>query len=93
MTFDECRAVLTAIRRNQGTRCPIIRVDYGGSVLKGRLVRCDSDPEHAPSVKPPFGLLVLEDPGLSRRPEVMLQIADLASGAIRDAEEPAGVFA
>jgi hypothetical protein len=44
MTFDECQDVLTRIRRKQGTRCPVIRVDYGGSVFKGRLVRCDSDP-------------------------------------------------
>jgi hypothetical protein len=92
MTFDECQTVLTAIRRNQKTRCPVIRVDYGGSMFKGRLIRCDSDPEHTPKVKPPFGLLVLEDPGLSRRPEMILQIADLATGAIRDGEEAAGVL-
>jgi hypothetical protein len=88
MTFDECRSVLTTIRRQQGTRCPVIRVDYGGSVFQGRLVRSDSDPEHGAKVRPPFGLLVLEDQGLTRRPELMLQIADLSTGAIRDGSGP-----
>lgn len=93
MTFDDCRAALAAIRRKQGTRSPILRVDYGGAVFRGRLVRCDSDPEHAGAVKPPYGLLVLEDLGLGRRPEMILQIADLVPGAIREAEDQAGTAA
>jgi hypothetical protein len=87
MTFDECRTVLTTIRGQQGTRCPVIRVDYAGSVFKGRLVRCDSDPEHRAKVRPPFGLLVLEELGPTRRPEMILQIADLVPGAIHDGDE------
>lgn len=89
MTFDECQNVVTRLRREQGTRCPLIRVDYGGSIFHGRLVRNDADPENRPRVRPPFGLLVLEELGLSRKPEMMLQIADLVSGAIRDGKEGA----
>ena len=46
MTFDECHKALIEARRKQGTRCPIIRVDAGGSTYRGRLRRADSDPEH-----------------------------------------------
>jgi hypothetical protein len=84
MTFDECLAVLTAIRRNQGTRTPIVRVEYGGSQFRGRVVRCDADPEHRERVRRPYGLLVLQDPSLANRPDMMFQISDLVSGAIRD---------
>jgi hypothetical protein len=88
MTFDECLAVMTAIRRNQGTRSPLVRLDYGGSQFGGRVVRCDADPEHRERVHRPYGLLVLQDPGLANRPDMMFQIADLVSGAIRDAQQP-----
>lgn len=84
MTFEQCQRALTSIRRRQGTRCPIVRVDYGGSVYRGRLVRSDSDPEHRARCKSPDGYLVLEDPALGRRPEVMLHIATLDPDAIRE---------
>ena len=83
MTFDECQKAMLAIRRKQGTRCPIIRVDYGGSIFQGRVRRCDSDPEHRPAATP-YGVLVLEDPGLGRGPETVLQIASIAKGGIHD---------
>ncbi len=86
MTFDQCQNALTFIRRRQGTRCPMVRIDFGGSVYRGRLVRSDSDPEHRGKVKPPSGFLVLEDPDVGRRPEIMLQIATLEPDAI--AEHP-----
>jgi hypothetical protein len=85
MTFEECERELTSIRRRQGTRCPLVRVDYGGSMYEGRLARADSDPEH--SQKAPFGVLVLENPGLSRGPQTILQIANIRDGAIRDPGE------
>lgn len=84
MTFDQCQEALTAIRRRQGTRYPTIRVDYGGAAYRGRLCRSDSDPEHRPRVKPPDGYLVLEDPREGRRPEILLRIATLEPGSIRD---------
>ncbi len=85
MTFDECHEKLVAIRRKQGTRCPVIRVDYGGSIFQGRLSRADSDPEHRSEAKSPYGVLVLESPGLARGPQTVLQIASIAAESIRDA--------
>lgn len=82
MTFEECHRQLVAIRRQQGTRCPLVRVDYGGSIYQGRLTRSDSDPEHRRDSASPFGVLVLETLGLGRGPETVLQIANIPSGAI-----------
>lgn len=87
MTFDECRTIVTRIRREQGTRCPLVRIDYGGTAFRGRLVRNDADPENRERVRPPYGLLVLEEISADRRPEMMLQIADLVTGAIHDGKE------
>ena len=85
MTFEECHQQLVSIRRNQGTRCPVIRVDFGGSTFQGRLARADSDPEHVQEPKSPYGVLVLEDPGLGRGPQTILQIASIPPGAIHGA--------
>ena len=84
MTFEECQKAMLDIRRKQGTRCPIVRVDYGGSIFQGRVRRCDSDPEHRPAAATPYGVLVLEDPGLGRGPETVLQIASIAPSGIKD---------
>ena len=81
MTFDECRREIESIRTKQGTRRPLIRVDYGGSCYRGRLARADSDGA-ARYASSPFGVLVIEDPGLARAPETILQIASIAPGAI-----------
>ena len=85
MTFDECERELDVIRRKQGTRLPVIRVDYGGSCYKGRLSRSDSEPENRPPAPIPFGILVLEEPGLACGPQTILQIASISLGAISDA--------
>jgi hypothetical protein len=87
MTVDECHAALVAIRRRQGTRCPLIRVDCGGAAYRGRLVRADSDPEHRATSSSPFGILVLGALGLTRGPETVLQIASIPEGGIRELEE------
>jgi hypothetical protein len=84
MTFDECQRELETIRRRQGTPMPMIRVDYGGSCYKGRLSRSDSDPDNRPPASTPFGVLVLEEPGLVRGPQTILQIASIDLGAISD---------
>jgi len=84
MTFDECQREVESIRRKQGTSRPLLRVDYGGSTYKGRLARVDSDPETRPGGQSPFGVLVLEEPGLVRTPQTILQIASIAPGSIRD---------
>jgi len=84
MTFEECQKELETLRRKQGTPRPLIRVDYGGSSYNGRLARADSDPDNRPQAHSPFGVLVLEEPGLARMPQTILQIASIAPGAIRD---------
>ena len=83
MTFEQCHANLLAIRRRQGTRCPAVKVAYNGTVYQGRLTRADSDPEFRPSGSP-FGVLVLENLGLTRGPETILQIASIPEDGIAD---------
>jgi hypothetical protein len=87
MTFDECSTTLANIRRKQGTRCPLVRVDYAGAVFRGRVARADSDPEFRPDNSSPYGVLVLENLGLSRSPETILQIANIPAGGVKELEE------
>ncbi len=84
MTFDECQQELEVIRRRQGTRLPVIRVNCGGSSYRGKLSRSDSDPDNRPPASIPFGVLVLEQPGLVRGPKTILQIDSIDLGAISD---------
>jgi len=81
MTFEQCQTVLVAIRREQGTRCPLVRVDYAGTVVRGRLARADSDPEFRRGDSP-FGVLVVESLGLARGPETILQIANIPADGL-----------
>ncbi len=84
MTFEQCQANLMTIRRRQGTRCPVVKVAYNGKIYQGRLTRADSDPENRRASASPFGVLVLENLGLGRGPETILQIADIPDDGIRD---------
>jgi hypothetical protein len=84
MTFEQCHANLLAIRRRQGTRCPAVKVAYNGTVYQGRLTRADSDPEFRRPQGSPFGVIVLENLGLSRAPETILQIASIPVNGIAD---------
>ena len=86
MTFEQCQTVLVSIRRKQGTRCPLVRVDYAGTVVRGRLARADSDPEFRRGDSP-FGVLVLESLGLSRGPETILQIASIPADGLRSLDD------
>jgi hypothetical protein len=86
MTFEECHEHLVSIRRRQGTRHPLVRVDCGGLVYRGRLARSDSDPEYRKPINAPFGILVLESLGLTRGPETILQIANIAEDGIHELE-------
>ncbi len=83
MTFEQCHANLLTIRRRQGTRCPAVKVAYNGAVYQGRLKRADSDPESRPAATP-FGVIVLENLGLIRGPETILQIASIPDDGIAD---------
>ena len=82
MTFEQCHQNLTAIRRKQGTKTPLIRVDYGGTAYHGRLGRADSDPERRRSNNSPYGVLILESVGLAPGPETILQISSIPEGGI-----------
>ena len=84
MTFEQCHANLLAIRRKQGTRCPAVKVAYNGMIYQGRLTRADSDPEFRRASSSPFGVLVLENLGLGRGPETILQIASIPEDGIAD---------
>jgi hypothetical protein len=86
MTFEQCHANLAAIRRKQGTPCPVVRVASNGVVYSGRLKRADSDlaSRPGPGAGSPFGVLVLENLGLARGPETILQIASIPEGGILD---------
>ena len=89
MTFEECHENLVAIRRKQGTPCPAVRVAYNGVVYSGRVKRADSDPEVRRSSTSPFGVLVLENLGLCRGPETILQIASIPENGILDLQQTA----
>jgi hypothetical protein len=90
MTFEQCQHALVAIRRKQGTRYPLVRVDCGGAVYRGRLARADSDPEFVNDRSSPYGVLVLEQVGLSRGPETIVQIASIPQDGLKpfEAESP-----
>ncbi len=77
MTFEQCQRTLIMIRRQQGTRYPLVRVDCAGAVYRGRLARADSDPEFLQAASSPYGVLVLEPIGLNRSPETIVQIASI----------------
>ncbi len=87
MTFEHCQRVLVSIRRQQGTRCPMVRVDYAGTTIRGRLARSDSDPEFRQGKSSPYGILVLENPGLTRGPETILQIANIPDDGLHSIDE------
>ena len=86
MTFEECQQALVSIRRKQGTRYPLVRIDYAGTVYRGRLARADSDPEFRHDASSPYGVLVLEQLGLSRGPETILQIANIPQDGLQPIE-------
>ena len=91
MTFEQCHANLVALRRKQGTTCPAVRVAYNGVIYSGRLKRTDSDSETRRSAASPspFGVLVLENLGLARGPETILQIASIPENGIHDLQQSA----
>lgn len=84
MTFDQCHQRLIEIRRKQGTRFPLVRVECAGTVYRGRLTRADSDPEHREQAHAPYGVLILESLGLTRGPQTILQIPNITANGISD---------
>jgi hypothetical protein len=87
MTFEECHAALLSIRNQQGTARPRVRVDYAGTVIRGRIIRTDCDPGTPHDGRSPFGVLVLEHLGLVSLPETIVQIADIPEGGLQPLDE------
>jgi hypothetical protein len=77
MTFEQCKAILSEIRRRQGTEHPLVQVNCSGTIVRGRLTRSDTDRSPVSSHHSPYGLLVLENPGLLAGPLTFVQIASI----------------
>ena len=84
MTFEQCQAIVTEIRRRQGTDHPLVQVTCSGAVLRGRLSRADTDRPPRSNHQSPYGLLVLEQPGLFPGPLTFVQIASIPQGGIEE---------
>lgn len=87
MTFDQCEAALSALREQQNTANPMVRVHLGKGAYAGRVARADCDPDLHRRIQGPYGVLVLENLGLCRFPQTYLQIADIPSDGIEPMEE------
>ena len=85
MTFEQCQAIVAEIRRRQGTDHPLVQVTCSGSIVRGRLRRADTDRPPRPNTRSPYGLLVLEQPGLFPGPLTFVQIANIPDDGLRDA--------
>lgn len=83
MTLDQCHQLLVSIRRKQGTRYPLIRVDAGETVFRGRLARCDSDPEHRNVLPDAEKALVLEPIGAGKSPIARIVIEAIPDQGIQ----------
>jgi hypothetical protein len=84
MTFEQCQGILTQIRRRQGTDHPLVQVTCSGAVVHGRLTRTDTDRPPPAHTKSPYGLLVLEQPGLVPGPLTFIQIASIPEDGLKD---------
>ena len=84
MTFEQCQAILSEIRQRQGTDHPLVQVTCSGTVVRGRLTRTDTDRRHGSNSQSPFGLLVLEQPGLLAGPLTFVQIANIPENGLHE---------
>jgi hypothetical protein len=84
MTFEECQAALAAIRSHQGTEHPLVQVKCADSVVRGRLNRADTDRPCRRQEGSPYGVLVLEQPGLVPGPPTFIQIANIPEGGLQE---------
>ena len=58
-----------------------------GNGLPGPLARADSDPEFRHASSSPYGVLVLEQLGLSRGPQTILQIANIPESGLHPLDD------
>jgi hypothetical protein len=77
MTYEQCQAILDEFRRRQGTERPMVQVTCGTSVLRGRVSYSASGLAGRRNPNSPYGVLVLEQMGLSRGPASFVQIANI----------------
>jgi hypothetical protein len=84
MTFEQCQALLSEIRRRQGTDHPLVQVTSSGSIVRGRLTRTDTDRQPRSNIRSPFGLLVIEQPGLVPGPMTFVQIANIPDDGLQE---------
>jgi hypothetical protein len=86
MTYDRFEAILDGIRRSQGTKWPLVQVRAGGSVVRGRVARIGAEAAGPHNPDSPYGILVLEQPGLGRGPASRLQIASIPDDGLSGIE-------
>ncbi len=84
MTFEQCKTTLSEIRHRQGTDHPLVQILCSGSVVRGRLTRTDTDRPPCSHQKSPYGLLVLEQPGLVPGPLTFVQIASIPDNGLTE---------
>jgi hypothetical protein len=83
MTYEQCQAVLDEIRRRQGTDRPLIRVIAGRIVVRGRVAR---DLLGRRDPRSPYGVLIIEQPGLTTGPASFVQIASIPEDGLSGIE-------
>jgi hypothetical protein len=87
MTYEQCQAILDDIRRCQGTERPMVQVTYGASILRGRVNYSASGLAGRRNPNSPYGVLVLEEMGLARRPASFVQIANIPENGLSGLEQ------
>lgn len=83
MTYEQCQSILDEIRRRQGTDRPMIRVVAGSLVVRGRVSR---EPSRGRNPQSPFGLLIIEQPGLTPGPASYVQIASIPDDGLSEVD-------
>jgi hypothetical protein len=86
MTYEQCQAILDEIRRRQGTERPMVQVTCGSSVLRGRVSYSASGLAGRRNPNSPYGVLVLEQMGLTRGPASFVQIANIPENGLLSLE-------
>jgi hypothetical protein len=84
MTFEQCKTILSEIRNRQGTDHPLVQITCSGAVVRGRLIRTDTDRPPRSNQHSPYGLLVLEQPGLVPGPLTFVQIASIPENGLKE---------
>lgn len=83
MTYDQCQAVLDEIRRRQGTDRPLVRIITRNLTVRGRIALGLPGRHHPTS---PYGVLVVEQPGLTPGPASFVQIATIPEDGLSGIE-------